>query len=313
MADILIASELRDLIGDDPVPGHTVRWLDACEPTPKGDYVAIIPLLSRWMGGTQFKDLRNLKIVANCATGVDNVDLVAAELNRVAVTNTPGVLTESTADLTWALILAVARRLKEGMRLVTDGQWRGWHPTLLLGEELAGKVIGIVGAGRIGQAVGRRAKGFGMRILYTARNRKPEFEQSTGAARLDLATLLGQGDVVSIHLPATPETKGLMNRERFAGMKRGALFINTARGDIVREPALVEALEQGILAGAGLDVFAEEPKVNDALIAHPRVVTLPHLGSATRETRTAMADLAVQNVRAVLAGEAPLTPVFKSR
>ena len=180
-------------------------------------------------------------------------------------------------------------------------------------SSLMGKTIGIVGAGRIGQAVGRRAKAFGMRILYGARNRKPDFEQATGASRLDLASLLSQSDVVTIHLPATPETKGIMNRERFARMRRGTLLINTSRGDTVREPALIEALEQGILGGAGLDVFAEEPKVNPALLSHPRVVTLPHLGSATWGTRRAMADLSVRNVRAVLAGQEPLTPVFAKR
>jgi glyoxylate reductase len=313
MSDILIASELRDLIGQDPVPGRAVRWLQASEPVPEGYYDAIIPLLSRWIGGTEFKNLKGLRVVANCATGVDNIDLVAAELNRVIVTNTPGILTESTADLTWALLLAVARRLKEGLQLVASGEWKGWHPTLLLGEEMAGKTLGILGAGRIGQAVGRRAVAFGMRILYTARTRKADWEQATGALRTDLSTVLGQCDVLTIHLPATPETRGLMNRERFALLKRGALLINTSRGETVREPAMLEALEQGILAGAGLDVFPDEPRVNAELIAHPRVVTLPHLGSATRETRRAMADLAVANVRAVLAGEKPLTPVLVPR
>jgi glyoxylate reductase len=310
VADVLIALELRELVGDDPVPGHVVRWIDAAEPTPKGQYQAIVPLLSRWMGGTEMKNLPELKIIANCATGVDNIDLVAAELNGVAVTNTPDVLTESTADLTWALILAVARRLKEGMRLVSAGEWKGWHPTLLLGQELTGKTLGLVGAGRIGQAVGRRARAFGMRILYNSRTRKNAFEEGTGASRTDLATLLGESDVVSLHVGANPETRGLLSRERFARMKRGAILINTARGEVVREAALLEALEQGILAGAGLDVFPEEPKVHEALLAHPRVVTLPHLGSATWDTRHAMADLAVRNVRAVLAGEPALTPAF---
>ena len=148
-----------------------------------------------------------------------------------------------------------------------------------------------------------------MRVLYNARTRKDAFEQETGASRTDLATLLGQSDVVSLHVAATPETRGMMNRERFARMKRGAILINTARGEIVREPALLEALEQGTLAGAGLDVFPEEPNVHADLLAHPRVVALPHIGSATWETRRAMADLAVRNVRAVLAGEPPLTPV----
>ncbi|MBI4421279.1 MAG: D-glycerate dehydrogenase [Gemmatimonadetes bacterium] len=311
MADVLIAAELRELLGDDPVPGHAVHWVAAAEPTPRGGFEAFVPLLSRWVGGTELKYLPQLKIIANCATGVDNVDLVAAELHGVIVTNTPDVLTESTADLTWALILAVARRLKEGLALVAGGAWRGWDPTLLLGTELAGKALGIVGAGRIGQAVGRRARGFGMRLLYNARTPKPEFEKETGARRVDLGRLLRESDVVTLHVASNPETRGLMSRERFAQMKPGAFLINTARGDVVREPALLEALAQGTLAGAGLDVFAQEPDVSADLIAHPRVVTLPHLGSATRETRRAMADLAVRNVRAVLAGEPPITAVYR--
>jgi glyoxylate reductase len=310
VAEVLIAAELRELVGEDPLPGHAVRWIHSLEPTPKGAFAAIIPLLSRWLGGTEFKNLSELKIVANCATGVDNIDLVAAELRGVIVTNTPDVLTESTADLTWALILAVARRLKEGMQLVAEGQWKGWHPTLLLGQELTGKTIGLVGAGRIGQAVARRARGFGMRILYSTRTPKEQFEQSTGAVRVDFPRLLRESDIVSLHVAATPETRGMMNRERFGQMKRGALLINTARGEIIREPALLEALEQGTLGGAGLDVFPEEPKVDPALVAHPRVVALPHIGSATWETRREMANVAVRNVRAVLAGEAPLTPIY---
>ncbi len=308
---VLIAAELKELLDDDPVPGYDVEWLPSGAPTPSGDYVAIVPLLTRWIGGTEQKNLPELKIVANCAVGVDNVDLVAAELRGVIVTNTPDVLTDATADLTWALILAVARRLKEGERLIADGKWTGFHPALLLGLELRGKTLGIVGAGRIGQAVGHRAGGFGMRIRYTARTRKREFEERTGARRVDLLRLLEASDIVTLHVPSTPETKGMMNRERFAAMKDGALFVNTARGDVVREPALLEALASGRLAGAGLDVFAEEPQVNPELIAHRRVVVLPHLGSATVQTRHAMAELAVKNVRAVLAGEPPLTPVYR--
>jgi glyoxylate reductase len=273
--------------------------------------VAIVPLLTRWIGGTEQKGLPALKIVANCAVGVDNIDLVAAELRGVVVTNTPDVLTDSTADLTWALILAVARRLKEGERLIANGDWTGFHPALLLGLELRGRTLGIVGAGRIGQAVGRRAAGFGMKLRYTARSRKDAFEEETGAKRVDLPRLLATSDIVSLHVPSTPETKGLMNGDRFAQMKEGAFLINTARGDVVREPALLDALASGHLAGAGLDVFAEEPTVHPLLIEHPRVVVLPHLGSATGATRRAMADLAVRNVRTVLAGEPPLTPVYR--
>lgn len=308
---VLIAAELRDLLDTDPVPGYEVEWIAADAPTPTGeDYVAIVPLLSRWIGGEQLKRLRNVKVVANCAVGVDNIDLVAAELRGVTVTNTPDVLTEATADLTWALLLATTRRLKEGMALVAEGGWDGWHPTQLLGLELRGRTLGVLGAGRIGQAVGRRAVSFGLRLRYTARHRKDAFEADTGAERVDLARLLATSDILTVHLPATPATKGLLDRERFAVMRDGAYLINTARGEIVREAALLEALDTGKLAGAGLDVFEHEPRVPDALLRHARVVTLPHLGSATVVTRRAMAALAVRNVRAVLAGEEAVTPAY---
>ncbi|HEX9729490.1 MAG TPA: D-glycerate dehydrogenase [Gemmatimonadales bacterium] len=307
-SSVLIAAELRDLIGDDPVPGAAVEWIAAHEPTPAGNYVAVIPLLSRWIGGGELKRMPALRVVANCAAGLDNIDLVAAEMRGVMVTNTPFVLTDATADLTWALILAVARRLKEGAQLVRSGTWTGWHPTQLLGLELRGATLGIVGAGNIGQAVGRRAVGFGMAVRYVARRARPSFEAETGAVRADLRRLLEESDVVSLHLPATHETRGMFDRARLAMCRPGALLINTARGELVREPALIEALESGTIGGAGLDVFADEPVVSDALIAHPRVVTLPHLGSATDATRRAMAELAVRNVRAVLAGEDPPTP-----
>src|SRR5437899_492705 len=173
-------------------------------PTPPGDYVALVPLLSRWVGGTELKHLPKLRIVANCAVGYNNVDVVAAELRRVIVTNTPDVLTDATADLTWALILACARRLIEGVDLIRNGTWTGWHPEQLLGLELRGKTLGLLGAGRIGQAVGRRAPPFGMRVLCSAPSPKPEFAEETGAVRVELAPLLRESDVLSLHAPSTP-------------------------------------------------------------------------------------------------------------
>ncbi|UCF40305.1 MAG: D-glycerate dehydrogenase [Gemmatimonadota bacterium] len=310
MADILVAAELRELLPDDPLPGHTVQWLAGDDPTPAGRYEAIVPLLSRRVGEAELDALPQLRIVANCAVGYDNIDLAAAGRRGVLVTNTPDVLTEATADLTWALILAVARRLKEGEQMIAEARWPGWHPTQLLGLELHGSTLGIVGAGRIGQAVGRRAVGFGMRILYGDRERRPDFERVTGAAYADLPQLLGESHVVTVHVPSTGETRGMFDRTAFAAMRPGALFVNTARGDLVDEDALVAALA-GHLGGAGLDVFAHEPAVPEALATHPRVVTLPHLGSATTETRRAMAGLAVENVRVVLAGGPPLTPVAR--
>lgn len=266
-------------------------------------------MLSRAIGPTELDGAPNLRIVANCAVGTDNIDLVAARERGVIVTNTPGVLTEATADLTWALILAVARRLKEGAALLAERQWDGWHPTQLLGLELSGATLGIVGAGRIGQAVGRRAVPFGLRIVYHARNRKREFERETGAAWAPLAQLLERCDVVTLHVPSTDETRGIIGAAEFGRMRPGAILINTARGDLVDECAMIDSLAAGHLGGAGLDVFQREPRVPGALIEHPRVVTLPHLGSATTSTRRAMAELAVANVRSVLAGGEALTPV----
>jgi glyoxylate reductase len=307
---VLFAAELRELLDPSLLQGLDVTWLRADEPTPTGDYVAIVPLLSRWMGGTEFKGLPNLRVVANCAVGYNNVDLVAAEMRRIVVTNTPDVLTAATADLTWALILACARRLLAGVDLVKAGGWSGWHPQLLLGLELDGATLGIVGAGRIGQAVGKRAVGFGLRIRYASRTPNPEFEQATGATRLELKLLLRECDVVTLHVPRTPETQGMINQDTLAVMKPGAILINTSRGNLIREEALAIALEEGRVGAAGLDVFTDEPDIHPRLRAAPRTVLLPHIGSATLPTRRKMADKAVANVQAVLSGAPPLTPVL---
>lgn len=307
---VLVAAELRHLLEPSQLAGLEVTWLAAGEPTPKGDFVAIVPLLSRWVGGTEFKNLPNLRIVANVAVGYNNVDVVAAEMRGIMVTNTPGVLTEATADLTWALILATARRLVEGVDLVRSGRWTGWHPEQLLGLELRGRTLGLFGAGRIGQAVGRRAPAFGLRILYAARTPKPEFEGDTGATRVDASRLLTESDIVSLHVPSSPETKGIINRESLARMRAGAILINTSRGDLVREEALAVALELGHLGAAGLDVYADEPAIHPRLLAAPRTVLLPHIGSATEETRRKMATIAIANVQSVLGGKPPLTPVY---
>ncbi|HWH02932.1 MAG TPA: D-glycerate dehydrogenase [Gemmatimonadales bacterium] len=306
---MFVAAELRELLDPSRLEGLDVTWVRADEPTPEGEFVAAVPLLSRWMGGTEFKRLPKLRIVANCAVGYNNVDLVAAEMRRIVVTNTPDVLTAATADLTWALILACARRLLAGVDMVKTGNWTGWHPQMLLGLELEGATLGIVGAGRIGQAVGKRALGFGMRIKYASRTPKPEFERATGASRLELKPLLRESDVVTLHVPKTPETQGMINTDTLALMKPGAILINTSRGDLVREEAVAVALEEGRLGAAGLDVFTDEPDIHSRLRAAPRTVLLPHIGSATLPTRRKMAETAVANVQAVLAGAPPLTPV----
>jgi glyoxylate reductase len=307
---VLIAAELEPLLTSDQLVGLDVSWLPADQPTPSGDYVALVPLLSRWVGGTELKRLPRLKVVANCAVGHDNVDVVAAEMRGVKVTNTPDVLTDATADLAWALILACARRVVEGTELVKGGAWKGWHPELLLGIELRGRTLGLFGAGRIGQAVGRRAVPFGMRLLYTARNPRPEFERETGAVRVELSRLLRDSDVLSLHAPSVPATKGVINADTLTQMKPTAILINTARGDLIREEAVASALEQRRLGAAGLDVYLEEPAIHPRLLAAPRTVLLPHIASATLETRRQMAAIAVANVQAVLQGEPPLTPVF---
>jgi glyoxylate reductase len=306
---VFVAAELRELLDPSRLEGLDVTWVRSDEPTPEGEFVAAVPLLSRWMGGTEFKRLPQLRIVANCAVGYNNVDLVAAEMRRIIVTNTPDVLTAATADLTWALMLACARRLLAGVDMVKTGNWTGWHPQMLLGLELEGATLGIVGAGRIGQAVGKRALGFGMRILYASRTPKPEFERATGASRRELRPLLRESDVVTLHVPKTPETQGMINTDTLAVMKAGAILINTSRGDLVREEAVAVALEEGRLGAAGLDVFTEEPDIHPRLRAAPRTVLLPHIGSATLPTRRKMAETAVANVQAVLAGAPPLTPV----
>jgi glyoxylate reductase len=310
MFKVLIAAEIKNLLERSQLTDLDITWLGSDEPTPKGDWVAIVPLLTRWVGGTELKNLPQLRIVANVAVGYNNVDLVAAEMRKVLVTNTPGVLTEATADLTWALILATTRRLIEGVELVRSGQWTGWHPEQLLGLELRGRILGLFGAGRIGQAVGRRALPFGLRLLYAARTPKPDFERETGATRVDPSRLLAESDIVSLHVPASPETRGIINAETLARMKRGAILINTARGDLIREEALAMALERGHLGAAGLDVYTDEPAIHPRLLAAPRTVLLPHIGSATDETRRKMAAIAIANVQAVLNGKPPLTLVY---
>ncbi len=306
---VLVAAELRDLLPPDPLPGYEVCWIAAEEPTPQGDFVGFVTLLRRKIGEAELDGLPELKVLAQCAVGYDNLDIGAAIRRGVVVTHTPGVLTEATADLTWALILAVARRLKEGQEMIASGRWTAWAPTQLLGMELQGATLGIVGAGRIGQAVGRRGVAFGMRLLYADPEAKGEFENRTGAVRKDLDELLAESDVVTLHVPSLPGTQGLLDAARLERMKPGALLINTARGDVVDEKALIAALQEGRLGGVGLDVYRDEPQVPPELVAHPRAVCLPHIGSATHATRRRMAELALANARAVLEGRAPPTPV----
>ncbi|GAB5601502.1 D-glycerate dehydrogenase [Thermus sp. FJN-A] len=245
-----------------------------------------------------------LKVIACYSVGVDHVDLEAAKARGIRVTNTPGVLTEATADLTLALLLAVARRVVEGVDYARKGLWRAWHPELLLGLDLEGLTLGLIGMGRIGQAVAKRAEAFGMRVVYASRTEKP-----LPYPRLPLEELLASADVVSLHAPLTPETHRIMDRRRLFAMKRGAILINTARGALVDTEALVEALK-GHLFGAGLDVTDPEPLPQDhPLYRLPNAVITPHMGSAGRRTRERMAAMAVANLLAILEGQEPPNPV----
>lgn len=246
-----------------------------------------------------------LTVIAVVAVGYNNIDVAAARERGVIVTNTPDVLTEASADLTWSLILDITRRISEGDRLVRAGKWEGFKFDFMLGTDLAGKQIGIVGFGRIGRAVAARARAFGMRVAYASRTPKGD----TDAEAMPLDRLLTTSDVVSLHVPLTPETRHLIDQAALARMKRSAYLINASRGPVVDEAALAWALKNRIISGAALDVYEEEPKVHPDLLALENVVLSPHQGSSTTETRTAMADLAVRNVLAVLGGQPPLTPV----
>ncbi len=251
-----------------------------------------------------------LRCVANVAVGYDNVDVEAAARRGVVVTNTPGVLDDATADLTMALLLAATRRVVEGDRLIRAGRPWNWGMSFMLGSGLRGKLLGIVGLGGIGRRVAQRARAFRMEIAYHQRNPAPaEVEAELEAERLSLDELLARADVVSLHCPLTPQTRHLVGAAELAAMKPSAVLVNAARGPVVDEQALAEALAAGEIAAAGLDVYEREPQVEPALLGLENVVLAPHLGSATVETRTAMAELAARNAISVLRGEEPLTPV----
>jgi glyoxylate reductase len=246
----------------------------------------------------------SLKVVANVAVGYNNIDVAACRARGVVVTNTPDVLTNACADFTWALILAVTRRLGEGERVVRAGTWPGWGLDYMLGTELRGKQLGLVGLGRIARAVADKAPAFAVTVAYTSRS-----AELRGATAMPLDRLLATSDIVSLHVPLTPATTHLIDRKALAKMRRSAYLINTARGPVVDEAALAWALRERLIAGAALDVYEKEPVVHSDLLGLENVLLIPHLASATTETRTAMADLAVSNVLAVLAGQAPVTPV----
>jgi glyoxylate reductase len=280
-------------------------WRDAL-----ADAEALLCLLTDRVDAELLARAPRLRVVANAVVGYEHVDVAACRARGIAVTNTPDVLTDATADLAFALILSALRGLPRAERSLRAGEFHGWGFWDYLGADPGGRTLGIYGMGRIGRAVARRAAPFGMRVVYHSRTRLPaEDEAALGAEWVDFDALIARSDVLSLHAPLTPETRHVVSRDVLARMRPGSYLVNTARGALVDEAALVDALRDGPLAGAGLDVYEREPIIHPGLLDLPNVVLLPHVGSATRETRTRMAMLAARNAHAVLSGHPPLTPV----
>ncbi len=292
------------------------RW-DASDPVARdvlldrvGEADGLLALLTERVDAELLQLAPRLKVVANMAVGYDNVDVPAARARGIVVTNTPGVLTETSAEFAFTLILAAMRRLKEAMRWVERGRWTTWDPLLLMGRDLEGATLGLVGFGRIASAVARRAHGIGMRLLYQSRSAHAEDEARYGMRRTGLDELLAESDVVSLHVPLTEQTRHLIAARELALMKPTAYLVNTARGGVLDQQALYQALTSATIAGAALDVTDPEPLAADhPLVQLDNCLVVPHIASASVATRTRMATLAAENILAVLAGEAPLTPV----
>ncbi len=272
------------------------------------EYDVLVPTVTDRIDAEMIAEAgENLGLIANFGAGTEHIDLAAAAARKIIVTNTPGVFTDDTADIAMEMIIGVPRRVREGVHLVRSGQWSGWTPTSLLGRKLGGKVLGIVGMGRIGQAVAHRARAFGLEIHYHNRKRLPEAVERIFAASYaeELDELIGRADILTLHCPAGPHTHHMIDARRIGLMKPGAALINTARGDLVDQEALIGALEGGQLVGAGLDVYPEEPAVDERLVRHPNVMTLPHIGSATREGREASGLKVIANIRMWADGHRP--------
>jgi len=289
---------------DNPIPRKLLlKKVKECD--------ALISLLTEKIDKEVIDNMPNCRIIANYAVGYNNIDIEYAKKKKIIVSNTPDVLTESTADLTMALVLACARRLSEGERLVRSGKFKGWEPLLLLGMELKNKTFGILGAGRIGSAVARRAKSFGTNIIYTDNSKNPKLEKETGAKKVSLTDLLKNSDIISLHLPLNENTFHYLNEDRLNQLKKNSMLINTTRGEIIDEKALIKLLKKNKFMAVGLDVFENEPDLNPELLKFPNVLVMPHLGSATEEARNGMAELAARNVINVLKGKPAITPIFK--
>ncbi len=278
-----------------------------------GDADGILSLLTDRFDSGIINKLDSCKVISNYAVGYNNIDIKAASEKGIVVTNTPDILTDATADLAMALLLGCARRIPESDKFTRDGLFNGWKPKLLLGIELRGKTLGIIGAGRIGQAVARRAKAFGMEIVYTNKSKKDKFESETGARKLAVSQLLKQSDFISLHLPLTDKTRLYLDSKRLDLLKPGAVLINTARGEIIDEKHLVKLLRTKKVFAAGLDVYTNEPKIYKEFFKLDNVILLPHTGSATVEARNKMAELAANNIVNVLKEKEPLTPVNRIR
>jgi glyoxylate reductase len=273
------------------------------------DADAVISLLTDRIDSRIIDSLKKCRVIANCAVGYNNIDVQYARSKKIIVTNTPDILTDATADLTIALILACARRLREGESMMRKGRFKSWKPMLLLGMELSGKTAGIIGAGRIGYAVSKRLNSFGTKIIYYDRNKREKLESEFNAVKVTLETLLKNSDIVSIHIPLSEETFHLLNKNNLKLMKGNSILVNTSRGEIADEKFLIRMLRNGKIFAAGLDVYEGEPEINPELLKLENVFLLPHIGSATVETRSGMAELCARNVIAVLEGKKALTPV----
>lgn len=262
----------------------------------KAGVFGLLSLLTDPIDGAVISAARNLRIIANLAVGYDNIDMVEATQRGIIVTNTPGVLTETTAELAWALLFSVARRIIEADTFAREGLFQGWAPTLLLGFDISGKTLGIIGSGRIGSAFAMKAKGFDMKIIYFDTRKNPTIEKQLGAKKVSLNTLLKRSDFISIHVPLTPKTHHLIGKQELSTMKPTAILINTSRGPIIDEKSLAHALEKRIIAGAGVDVFEKEPSISRKLLTLTNVVLTPHIGSASVETRERMAVMAARSI-----------------
>lgn len=294
--------------------GHEVRVASQDGPLPREEFLAglvradaAITLLTDKVDGEAMDAAGNIRGFANYAVGFDNMDVPAATERGIPLSNTPGVLTAATAEMAWALLFAVSRRVVESDTIMRSGRWPGWGPMQFIGGDVGGRTLGIVGAGRIGTAMAMRSRGFEMPVLYTDENRNETLERELGARKVDLDTLLAESDYVSVHVPLMPATRHLFGTKAFQRMKRSAYLINTARGAVINEAELVTALREREIAGAGLDVYEFEPRMVEGLAELDNVVITPHTASATEDSRNGMAELAARNVLAMLEGRVPET------